>query len=35
MEINLTQADLARLNAILPPGAAAGPRTQDMNRVNV
>jgi aryl-alcohol dehydrogenase-like predicted oxidoreductase len=35
MEINLTRDDLARLDAIVPPGAAAGPRTKDMDRVNV
>lgn len=35
MEIELTNDDLARLDAILPPGAAAGPRTKDMDRVNV
>jgi aryl-alcohol dehydrogenase-like predicted oxidoreductase len=33
--IKLTTEDLARLNAILPPGAAAGARTRDMHRVNV
>lgn len=35
MEIKLTEEDLSRLNAIFPPGAAAGPRTRDMHRVNV
>ena len=35
MEIELTQSDLDRLDAIFPPGAAAGPRTRDMDRVNV
>jgi aryl-alcohol dehydrogenase-like predicted oxidoreductase len=35
MEIELTNDDLTRLDAILPPGAAAGPRTKDMDRVNV
>jgi aryl-alcohol dehydrogenase-like predicted oxidoreductase len=35
MEIELTKDDLAKLDAILPPGAAAGPRTKDMDRVNV
>lgn len=34
-EIKLIQEDLSRLNAIFPPGAAAGPRTKDMHRVNV
>jgi len=35
IEIQLSKEDLARLDAILPPGAAAGDRTRDMNRVNV
>lgn len=35
MEIKLTEEDLARLDAIMPPGAAAGPRTSDMSRVNI
>lgn len=35
VEIQLSQEDLARLDAILPPGAAAGDRTRDLNRVNV
>ena len=35
IDINLTKEDLARLNAIFPPGAAAGPRTRDMERVNI
>ena len=35
MEIKLTKDDLARLDAIMPPGAAAGPRTNDMSRVNI
>ncbi|MBI4524552.1 MAG: aldo/keto reductase [Deltaproteobacteria bacterium] len=33
--INLTKDELARLDAIMPPGAAAGPRTKDMDRVNI
>jgi aryl-alcohol dehydrogenase-like predicted oxidoreductase len=33
--ITLTKEDLARLDGIFPPGAAAGPRTKDMHRVNV
>lgn len=33
--INLTKEDLARLDALFPPGAAAGPRTRDMDRVNI
>jgi aryl-alcohol dehydrogenase-like predicted oxidoreductase len=35
LDIQLSREDLARLNAIFPPGAAAGPRTKDMHRVNV
>ncbi len=35
IEIKLTTEDLARLDAIFPTGAAAGPRTRDMHRVNV
>jgi aryl-alcohol dehydrogenase-like predicted oxidoreductase len=35
IEIKLNQEDLARLDAIFPQGAAAGPRTRDMHRVNV
>jgi aryl-alcohol dehydrogenase-like predicted oxidoreductase len=35
IEIKLTKEDLARLDAIFPEGAAAGPRTKDMQRVNV
>jgi hypothetical protein len=31
----LTQDDLNRLNKLFKPGAAAGPRTRDMERVNV
>ena len=34
-EIKLSKEDLARLDAIFPPGAAAGPRTRDMHRVNI
>jgi aryl-alcohol dehydrogenase-like predicted oxidoreductase len=34
-EITLSQEDLGRLNTIFAPGAAAGPRTKDMHRVNV
>ena len=34
-EIKLTSDDLARLDRVFPQGAAAGPRTKDMNRVNV
>ena len=35
MDIQLSQEDLAQLDAIFPPGAAAGPRTKDMHRVNI
>jgi aryl-alcohol dehydrogenase-like predicted oxidoreductase len=35
MDIKLSQDDLNRLNTIFAPGAAAGPRTRDMHRVNV
>lgn len=35
LEIKLTQDDLARLDAMMPPGAAAGPRARDMDRVNI
>ena len=34
-EIKLSKEDLARLDEIFAPGAAAGPRTRDLNRVNV
>ena len=35
IDIKLTAEELARLNELFPPGAAAGPRTRDMDRVNV
>jgi aryl-alcohol dehydrogenase-like predicted oxidoreductase len=35
LEIELSADDLRRLDEILPPGAAAGPRTTEMSRVNV
>lgn len=35
VEVSLSAEDLARLDAIMPPGAAAGPRTGDLSRVNV
>lgn len=35
VDIELTQEDLAHLNDLFPPGAAAGPRTSEMSRVNV
>jgi aryl-alcohol dehydrogenase-like predicted oxidoreductase len=34
-EIKLSKEELARLDAIFPAGAAAGPRSRDMHRVNV
>ena len=35
VDFKLTKEDLARLDRIFPHGAAAGPRTKDMDRVNV
>jgi aryl-alcohol dehydrogenase-like predicted oxidoreductase len=35
LDITLTQDDLARLEAIMPPGAAAGARAREMDRVNL
>jgi aryl-alcohol dehydrogenase-like predicted oxidoreductase len=35
MEIKLSKEDLARLDEIFSPGAAAGTRSRDMHRVNV
>jgi len=35
MDIRLSREDLARLNTIFPPGAAAGSRYKDMGRVNI
>lgn len=35
VEIKLSKEDLARLDAIFPPGAAAGPRSKEMHRVNI
>ena len=35
LDVELTPEDLRRLDEILPPGAAAGPRTSEMSRVNV
>jgi aryl-alcohol dehydrogenase-like predicted oxidoreductase len=35
IDIKLDQDDLARLDALFSPGAAAGQRTKDMDRVNV
>jgi aryl-alcohol dehydrogenase-like predicted oxidoreductase len=34
-EIKLSKEDLARLDSIFSPGAAAGPRSKDMHRVNI
>jgi len=34
VELELTKDDLARLDALMPPGAAAGTRSEDMARVN-
>jgi aryl-alcohol dehydrogenase-like predicted oxidoreductase len=35
LEIDLTMDDLTRLDALFPPGVAAGSRTSEMDRVNV
>ncbi|MEA2638678.1 MAG: hypothetical protein QOF51_72, partial [Chloroflexota bacterium] len=35
LELQLTAEDLAWIDSVLPPGAAAGPRTRDLARVNV
>jgi len=35
LDVALTPADLQWLDRILPPGAAAGPRTREMDRVNI
>lgn len=35
IDLDLTKDDLAWLDVAIPPGAAAGPRTRDMDRVNV
>ena len=35
IDVVLTKADLDWLDAIMPPGAAAGPRTRDLDRVNI
>jgi aryl-alcohol dehydrogenase-like predicted oxidoreductase len=35
MDIQLSQDDLSRINTLFAPGAAAGPRSRDMDRVNV
>ena len=34
-DVALTADDLAWIERIMPPGAAAGPRTRDMDRVNL
>jgi aryl-alcohol dehydrogenase-like predicted oxidoreductase len=35
INIKLSAEELNRLNMLFAPGAAAGPRTRDMHRVNV
>jgi aryl-alcohol dehydrogenase-like predicted oxidoreductase len=35
VEIKLSQEEISRLNTLFAPGAAAGPRTRDMHRVNI
>ena len=35
LDVDLTREDLAWLDEIMPPGAAAGPRARDMDRVNL
>jgi aryl-alcohol dehydrogenase-like predicted oxidoreductase len=35
VDIKLSAEDLDRLSTLFAPGAAAGPRTRDMHRVNV
>ena len=35
IDVTLTKEDLARLEGIMPPGAAAGARARDMDRVNI
>jgi len=35
VDIKLSNDDVARLNRIFPHGAAAGPRTRDLHRVNI
>jgi aryl-alcohol dehydrogenase-like predicted oxidoreductase len=35
IDVILAQEDLARLDGIMPPGAAAGARARDMDRVNI
>jgi aryl-alcohol dehydrogenase-like predicted oxidoreductase len=35
INIKLTKEDLARLEVLMPPGAAAGARARDMDRVNI
>jgi diketogulonate reductase-like aldo/keto reductase len=34
-EMKLSKEDVARLDEIFPQGAAAGPRTKDLHRVNI
>jgi aryl-alcohol dehydrogenase-like predicted oxidoreductase len=35
IDIKLSAEDLASVDRLFPPDAAAGPRTRDMDRVNV
>jgi aryl-alcohol dehydrogenase-like predicted oxidoreductase len=35
VDIKLSPEDVNRLNTLFAPGAAAGPRTRDLHRVNV
>jgi aryl-alcohol dehydrogenase-like predicted oxidoreductase len=35
VDVKLSQDELNRLDTLFPPGAAAGPRTRDMHRVNI
>ena len=35
INLKLTKEDLARLDVLMPPGAAAGARARDMDRVNI
>ena len=35
VEVKLTSDELAWIDRVMPPGAAAGPRARDMDRVNI
>jgi len=35
IDLELTPEDLAWIDAVMPPGAAAGPRSRDMERLNI